>query len=288
MFSKPAYLTRFFSLAFILCLPPFPSLAAAPPLELWIHPYLHAPELMRRFTPLAQYLERKTGRKIEVKISPTYENHKERIGQGRADLAFIGPFGYAQITEKHGAQAVNILASLEGNGKAKFHGVIVTRSGTAIKNLQDLAGRSFAFGDKNSTMGFLVPRSILGEAGIDLARLGRHSFLSSHNDVALAVLGGYYEAGALQEEVFKEYADRGLRVLAKSPAIPEHLFLASKKMPAPLAASLRQALFELKDPGILGKIQKTATGIVPASDKDYEVVRGLCQKHCKSGPDSRK
>jgi phosphonate transport system substrate-binding protein len=260
-------------LFFLGLLPSSPGRAAEPPLELWIHPYLHAPELVRRFTPLARYLESKTGRKIEIRISSSYENHEERLGEDRADLGFVGPFSYVQMTERHGGKT--ILASLEGKGKAVFHGVIAVRSDAPIRTIRDLAGKSFAFGDKESTMGTLVPRFMLQEAGLEIKQLSRYSFLRSHNDVALAVLGGFYDAGGLKEEVFHEYAPRGLRILAKSPPIPEHLFLAGKKLPAPLVEKLRNALLQLKDPAILTPIQDTATGMASTTDRDYDKVRNI-------------
>jgi len=270
-----AQAARFFLLLFFLCTLPFSQLQAAePPLELWIHPYLPAPELVRRFTPLAHYLEKKTGRKIEVRISMSYEEHERRVGEDRADLAFIGPFGYIQMTKRHGSKP--ILAVVEGNGKTVFHGVIAVRQDAPFKTIKDLVGKSFAFGDKESTMGTLLPRIMLQQAGVGMDRLSRYSFLHSHNDVALAVLGGVYDAGGLKEEVFHEYAARGLRILAKSPPIPEHLFLAGKKLPAPLVENLRSALLQLKNPAVLTSIQKTATGMAPATDQDYDLLRQLC------------
>ncbi|MHB1379639.1 MAG: phosphate/phosphite/phosphonate ABC transporter substrate-binding protein [Desulfurivibrionaceae bacterium] len=267
---------RLFLLLFFLCiLPSSPSRAAEPPLELWIHPYLPAPELVRRFTPLARYLEAKTGRKIEIRISSTYENHKRRVGEDRADLAFVGPVAYVQMSEHQRGRT--ILAALEGNGKTLFHGVIAVRRDGPIKTVQDLDGKSFAFGDKDSTMGTLVPRFMLREAGLGVDRLGRYSFLHSHHDVALAVLGGFYDAGGLKEEVFHEYAPRGLRILVRSPPIPEHLFLAGKKLPAPLVATLRNALLQLKDPAVLTPIQKTATGMAMATDRDYDGLRHIAR-----------
>ncbi|HIJ89915.1 MAG: phosphate/phosphite/phosphonate ABC transporter substrate-binding protein [Desulfobulbaceae bacterium] len=244
-------------------------------MQLWIHPYLPAPELVRRFTPLARYLEEKTGRKIEIKISPSYENHEKRLGEDRADIAFVGPFSYVHMSELHGSKT--ILAAVEGNGKAQFHGVIAVRQDGPIKTIQDLAGRSFAFGDKESTMGTLLPRFMLREAGLGVDRLSHYTFLNSHNDVALAILGGIYDAGGLKEEVFHEYASRGLRILAKSPPVPEHLFLAGKKLPAPLVKSLRSALLQLKDPAVLTPIQKTATGMAPATDQVYDGLRHIAR-----------
>ncbi|OGQ99148.1 MAG: hypothetical protein A2505_08865 [Deltaproteobacteria bacterium RIFOXYD12_FULL_55_16] len=277
LFSAQA--ARLFFLLFCLCFLPFSSLAAAePPLELWLHPYLPAPELVRRFTPLARYLETKVGRKIEVKISPTYEEHKQRLGEDRADLAFVGPFSYTQMTKDYGVKP--ILAVLENNGKTVFHGVIAVRRDGPIKTIQDLAGKSFAFGDKESTMGTVAPTIMLQEAGVGVEQLSRYSFLRSHNDVALAVLGGFYEAGGMKEEVFHEYANRGLRILAKSQPIPEHLFLAGKKLPPPVVKALRQALLQLKDPAVLTLIQKSATGMVPATDRDYDGTRRICNAFC--------
>lgn len=260
-------------------LPLSSSQAAEPPLTLWIHPYLPAPELVRRFTPLARYLEVKTGREIEIKISSTYEEHKQRLGEDRADLAFVGPFSYTQMTQRYGVKP--ILAVLESNGKTVFHGVIAVRRDGPIKTIQNLAGKSFAFGDRESTMGTMMPMVMLEEAGVGVDRLGRHSFLRSHSDVALAVLGGFYDAGGLKEEVFHEYADRGLRILVKSPPIPKHLFLAGKKLPVPLVKVLRKALWQLKDPAVLTPIQKSVTGMAPATDQDYDGTRRLCQTFCE-------
>lgn len=269
-----AQAARFFLLFFFLCiLTSSPCRAVEPSLELWIHPYLPAPELVRRFTPLVRYLEAKIGRKIELRISSTYAKHEERLGEDQADIAFVGPFLYVQITERYGSKT--ILAMLEGNGKAFFHGVIAVRRDGPIKTIQDLAGKSFAFGDKESTMGTLVPWFMFREAGLGLDRLSRYGFLNSHNDVALAVLGGFYDAGGVKEEVFHEYASRGLRILVKSPPIPEHLFLAGKKLPAPLVESLRSALLQLKNPAVLTPIQKTVTGMAPATDKDYDGLRHI-------------
>lgn len=284
MIFSPALIARLISLLSLFCLLLSTPIQAAtqPPLELWIHPYLPAPELVRRFTPLAHYLETKGGRKIEIRISTTYKEHEKRLSEDRADLAFVGPFGYVQVTKRH--ETKNILAMMEGNGKTVFHGIIAVRQDGPIKTLQDLVGKSFAFADNESTMGTLVPQNMLREAGVEIDRLSRYSFLASHNDVALAILGGFYDAGGLKEEVFLEYAHRGLRVLAKSPPIPEHLFLAGKHLPVPLVKVLRKALIQLKDPAILTPIQKTATGMAPATDRDYDIVRRLCQVTANSAP----
>lgn len=81
-------------------------------------------------------------------------------------------------------------------------------------------------------MGHIVPLAMLARAGVPLSQLERHDYLNSHNDVALAVLGGYFDAVGMKDEIFAEYENRGLRALATSEPMPDHLFLARSNLPA--------------------------------------------------------
>ena len=248
-------------------------------LTLWVHPYLPATELINKFSPLAAYLSKKCGQPIEVKISQSYKSHMERVGEGRVDLAYMGPSPYVKMTHTYGKKTV--LACLEVNGKPFFHGMIITLKNSAIKTLQDLQGKKFAFGDPNSTMSHLVPRYMLWQAGIDVEDLENHQFLGSHNNVALGVLGGYYDAGGVKEGVFYKYQGRGLKMLAKSPPIAEHLFVASDKLPESTINTLRQSLVDLKDKTILSSIKKSVTGMAEVKDADYDTLRTILQQFDK-------
>ncbi len=77
------------------------------------------------------------------------------------------------------------------------------------------------------------------EIGGDLENLKKYEFLGSHNNVALGVLGGYYDAGGVKEGVFYKYKGRGLKMLAKSPGIAEHVFVASANLPEATINTLR-------------------------------------------------
>jgi phosphonate transport system substrate-binding protein len=98
---------------------------AAEPLKLGVHPYLPATELVERFTPLAEYLEEKTGRPVEVVISKDYAYHIGLIGKDELDIAYMGPASYVKLVEKYGQKPM--LARLEVGGLPMFQGVIVSR-----------------------------------------------------------------------------------------------------------------------------------------------------------------
>ena len=243
---------------------------AAEPLSLWVHPYLPATELIKRFSPLADYLSKKCGQAIVVKVSESYKAHIERVGEESMDLAYLGPASFVKIIDTYGEKT--LLARLEVNGSPIYHGMIVTRDDSSINTLDDLKGRIFAFGDPNSTMSHLVPLHMLLNAGITVESFKKTAFLGSHNDVALGVLGGYYDAGGLKENVYNNYRERGLKLLATSPPVSEHLFVAGKHLPQSTIDILRQSMFELKEAQALTSIKNSVTGLVPVKNEDYDYL----------------
>ena len=269
---------RVLAVFFALGLFPFAQkVAAGNSLALWIHPYLPATELVKRFTPLTTYLGNELGMPVEIRIKKSYQAHIDFVGRDQADLAYLGPVSYLRISDSFGLKP--LIARLEVRGTPFFHGMVIVRQDSSIKKLGDLVGKSFAFGDPNSTMSHVVPRAHLKKAGISLDLLSRHEFLGSHHDVALGVLGGYFDAGGVKEEVFYEYEKRGLRVLAKSPPISEHVFMARSDLPPELVERLQKAFMAVnqhpqKDK-ILKSIKKSVTGFAPVADRDYGELREL-------------
>jgi phosphonate transport system substrate-binding protein len=254
-------------------------------LILEVHPYLPATELIERFTPLALYLGEQTGRKVIVEISKDYLSHIDRIGKDQVDLAYMGPASYVKLVDNYHQKP--LLARLEIDGQPFFQGIIITAANSPIHNLSDLAGKRFAFGDPESTMSHLVPRFMLINAGVDIKKLTRRGFLSNHENVALGVLVGDFDAGAVKEEVFRHFQNRGLKSLQKTPPISEHLFVTKSTLPGTMIEKLRQALCNLKnEPNgrlIMESIKEDMTGMIPAQDHDYDNLREILRALDKEG-----
>ncbi len=255
----------------------FPATSEDKPLILGIHPYLAASLIHKRFTPLAEYLSKKVGQPVIIKVAQDYHDHIERVGKNEVHIALTGPVLYLKMVEKYGHKS--ILARFEANKKTFFRGVIITRKNSPIKSLSDIKGKRFAFGDPNSTMSHVIPRFMLLEAGIPLKKLGSHSFLKNHCNVALGVLIGDYDAGAVKEEVFNRYEDRGLKAIARTPFIPEYIFVADDNLSARTVQTLREALYNLKNETngkeILSAIKQNLTGLVPCKDANYKNLRKI-------------
>lgn len=255
-------------------------------LELWVHPYLPAIQIIKKFSPLTEYLGKNIGQPILVRVSKSYQSHIENVGAGRTDFAYLGPVSYVKITSNYTKYAKqNILACLEINDSPYFHGMIIARQDSQIKTLEDLVGKKFAFGDPNSTMSHFVPRYMLWQKGVTVDKLQQHEFLGSHHNVALGVIGGYFDAGGVKEGVYYEYKDRGLRLLAESPPIAEHLFVANNNLPVETINKVRQLLVGLKDQTILKAIKPSVTGMALVNDEDYDQLRNILKQFDKLSPD---
>jgi len=242
-----------------------------------VHPYLHATTLVERFTPLTEYLGKQMGYKIHIRVATTYQDHIDAIGQGNVDFAFMGPASFVKLT-----QAINnysLLGRLSFSGKSTFRGVIFSRKDSPYSLLKQLNGKNFAFGDPNSTLSTRVPQRILANAGITLKDLNNFSHLKNHHNVALAVLMGKYDAGAIKEEVYREYESRGLKALKWTLDIPSHPFVASPKMNALQIKELQDLLHNLhlqpNADNILHKVKKGTIAIIPAHINEYDGLRKL-------------
>ncbi len=266
-----------FVLMFFLVSSPLKSISAEPGLILAVHPYLSHEALLKKFTPFANYLENETGMKVEVRIGTDYDEHIQYIGTNKVDIAYMGPASYVIMTQKFGPRP--LLTSLEVNGKAYFEGNIIVRKDSEISSLKNLKGKSIAFGDPSSTMSYIVPHFMLHQAGVFADNAAPHEFLHSHDNVALGVLSGDFDAGAVKPGIFKKYASDGLRTIAVTPRISEHLFVTKSDLSEKLIKQLRDAMLNMKNSpegmAALRSIKKSVTALVKVEDDDYANLRKI-------------
>ena len=263
-----------------LCLPLIGAAAAAvaaEPLILAVHPYLPPGEITQRFTPLAEVLSRTVGRPVFVRVGRSYAEHIDAIGTDSVDIAYVGPAAYVTLVNGYGGKP--LLARQVVDGDPMLHGEIIVRQDSPIRSLAELRGKRFAFGDPDSTMSHVVAAAMLRDAGVPESALAQADFLNAHRNVALAVLAGDFDAGAVKEEVYVEFQRQGLRSIAQQPPVADHLFVTAAKLPAELVAALRQALLTLPDTpagrAALTAIAPGMTGMVAVRDSDYDSLRTL-------------
>ena len=265
----------------LLCLISVTAVAESKDLTLTIHPYKSSSTLNKSFSPLASYLSKACKCNVSLDISKDYQSHISKAGQDQLDIAYMGPASYVKLVNQYGNK--RILSRLQIKGSATFSGYIIASSKSQIKNIEDLKGKRFAFGSRASTMSHLVPRFMLLQSGLDMKKdFSKYEFLGSHDNVALSVLTGNYDAGAVKEGVFHKYQKRGLLAVAKTPELSEHLFVVSNKLPSEQYEIIRAAMLNMhatsRGMHAMHTIKKTMTRMVPAADSDYDNLREILEK----------
>lgn len=241
-----------------------PASAAEPPLRFGVG--LFQPDKDRNdatYRPLAAYLEKALGRKIELRTVDTWEGLAKSLANGETDLALMGPWGYVLANNEAGAQAV---ATILYDGKPEYYAIMVTHPDSGIKSPADLKGRTFAFGDKGSTSGYLIPLHYFMTQGIDPERHFAKVLHTKHQAIETQVAQGVLDAGADYNRNRNAMIEQGLirpersLVIWQSAPLPNDAFAVSASLhgDAGFVARLRKAL-----EGV-GEALKSQPGLLPA------------------------
>ena len=238
--------------------------AAEPPLKLGVG--LFQPDREKNdatYRPLAKYLEGKIGRTVELKTVDTWEGLAKSLAAGETDIALMGPWGYVLANNEAGAQAISTILY---DDKPEYFAIFITHPGSGIKTVADLKGKTFAFGDKGSTSGYLIPLHYFMTQGIDPETYFSKVLYTKHQAIEIQVTQGALDAGADYNRNRNAMIEQGLikadqsRIFWQSAPLPNDAVAVSKVIFSnkPLVAKLQTALLEV------GEALKTQPNLLPA------------------------
>jgi len=236
----------------------------------------------KRYELITGYLEEELGINIELKAFAHYGELVAGFATEGLDGAFFGCFTGALAMKKLG---VSLLARPEGkDGASTSQGVLFARREARLRTAADLRGKRFAFVDRATTAGWLLPLHFFQELGIaDYGQwFSETYFAGTHEDAIHDVLNGAADLGVAKGSIFEELAGREARVaeeleiLATSIAVPENALAVRTGLAAEFVAELKQALLGM-DRGAKGReiLERFgAVRFVEARPEDYEAVIG--------------
>lgn len=245
---------------------------ALPAITILILPTQSPGEMYEKFLPLKYYLERSIKRLINVRVAKDYENSISEIAEGKVHLAFLDPLTYCEIRAKYKGKVIPLVKPI-GNDGPTSKSVIVVKADSGIKKVADLKGKRLALGNIRSSFSYLMPLSILRDVNLKIDDFSSVNFLEQEDRVALSVLVGYHDVGALSENIAKKYEKDGLKIIKDSEAIPSFVFCSSSSLSDELKNKIADALTSLKDRHILSLIDPNMDKMVKAEDRDFDVIR---------------
>ncbi len=140
-------------------------------------------------------LEERLGVPVELFPAPDYAGVMQGLLAGQLDYGALGASAYAGIYLQDNDAVEPIFVSAEADGSTGYYAVMYARADSDITSLEDMAGRSLAYADANSTSGYLVPRFELSRQGIADDYFSQTGFGGGHEQAVIAVLEGQYDAG---------------------------------------------------------------------------------------------
>jgi len=208
-----------------------------------------ATEQVRKFTPLAAYLEKALGLKVEFTPVNDYPAAVEALVNKKVDLVWFGGFTHVQANIRSGGKIVPLAQREEDT---KFQSVFIAKTDSGIKTLADMKGKQVSFGSQSSTSGHLMPRSYLLTANINPEKdFRRIAYSGAHDATIASVVSGKVDAAALDITVWRKFVGenkvdtKAVDVFYTTPGYFNYNWSVHADMPAALQAKVKAALLAL-------------------------------------------
>jgi len=197
------------------------------------------------YQPVFNGITKNYGIHFDVKAGNSYSAVVEGICNNQADIAWLGASTFGEANDKCG---VDLLAVDVKKGDSSYYSGIFTRKDKGIKSLNDLKGKSMAFGSTSSTSSFNFPVAMLIADGVDPVKdLNKVIIAGSHSASLAALAEGKVDAAAASYNSFGKAVKKGaidpskFMPLAKSQPIPNPPMAMNKGLTNDLKKKLRKA-----------------------------------------------
>jgi phosphonate transport system substrate-binding protein len=210
---------------------------------------------VRRYRPLGDYIEAKTGLKIKFTILSRYGNIIKSFHSKKLDGAFWGSFTGAMAIRRLGIQP--IARPVNPDGSSTYHGYILVRKNSNIRSVADMKNRTIAFVEKATTAGYIFPLAFLRRNGVKIidGYFKEYYFTGSHDAAINALLSGDADIACAKNTVYEIMAEKDPRlqkdllILARSPDVPSNGLGLRRDMQFSIKSDIKKTILEMhKDP----------------------------------------
>lgn len=252
------------------------TLAANQPIRLLVPPLDSPTQVYTRFKPLADYLSRKSGQRVQLVLSRNLDDFNSKVREPIPQLTYFCPLNYITVSQQR--PYTPLAGLMAANGKNRS--VVLVRKDSPIHRVADLKGRSLALGNTACAASFLIPVAMLQHEGINLGDFLEVRKAGSDQAALMAVAAKMYDVTATSEDTALPFIRKGiLRILLYSRNSPPDLIAANALVPPSLQQQFKRAL--LADPPSKGSPAVGPDdgigeyGFVPVADSQYNVIREM-------------
>ena len=239
-----------------------------------------------------KHAEKVTGVKWELYQATDYSGVMNALIAGQINLAWLSGFSYCQTYSDSKGGVEPLVAAAAIDGTMGYNAIIVVKTDSPYKTIDDLKGKVVARTDPLSGSGYLIPTAAFRAMGKPVDEYYKSPLSGGHVQSVLGVLKGTYDAaftwtskndgfGNLRQMMNKGLLKReDIRVIWTSDPLPSPPVVIRKDVPADMRADILKLFTGLQGADAEAVAQGKTTGIMPVSHKDYSLM-------CQAAADER-
>jgi phosphonate transport system substrate-binding protein len=244
-----------------------------------------APEVGRRWTPILEQLSKDLGLPVKQVAATDYRGSIEALKFNKAQIGQLGPKGYVEASNNNYANVEPVVQLQHTNGSLGYRSCLIVHVDSDLFSPEDIAGKTFAFNDPNSTSGYLVPMTFfLMEMAIEPKEyFSQLTFSGSHEASILAVANKKVDVASTNLPDIQQMAREGkiprgaVRIIWVSKLIPNDPIVIRADLPDSLKQAIQQSLMTMKarNPDAFVAGGTWIGGFVKVDDATYQIIRDL-------------
>lgn len=228
-------------------------------------------------------IEGALGVPVKVFTPADYDGVIQGLLGGTLDMAWLGASAYAKtyLTDPEAVEAV--LTKQNMDGSTGYYSIGFARKDSGITKIEDAKGKVFAFGEPNSTSGYLVPGAeLIATYGPLESYFSEVKFSGGHEQTIVGVANGDFAAGVSWADglgawedgynsgAFRKAADAGLVDMNdlveiwRSKMIPEGPMVVRKALPQDVKDKVTALTADLHETD-----KECAYGVAAGEAKDF-------------------
>lgn len=247
-------------------------------LRVAVAPYLPAQaDTERAYRPLNQFLADAVGMKLDMKVASDWAGVSTAISSGQADIALMGPWGYALCHVNSGAQ---MFATETDGGEPTYKAIIIGRKDLDFSDFpKNSRGRSIAFGDSGGFSAWMYPHYWFRKQGVDPRTYFTYTEGVAPAAILTSVAEGQVDLGCIWDTLRWQMINAGTinedshQVVYTSEPLPNGGYVHRAGLDEVTVKKLQDALasIDAKKARELG-IPEPSTGFIRDSHASYGIV----------------
>ncbi len=245
--------------------------------------FASAPETIHYYENMLDYLQTHLGMPVELILRKTYAEVNDLLRAGTVHFAYISTYSYLLLEQEVGLELLVAPAVAEG---ASFNSYIIVHKNSGIVTFEGLRGKSFAFTDPASTMGFLYPLYLLKATGESAdSFFSNHIFAFSSDHSIRSVADKLVDGAAVNNLVYNYLYQRmpdlfkDIVIIHKSPGFSPNPIVVSPALEPALRERLQTAFLTMHENeagrNILAELKFRR--FIPQLQTSYEEIRAMAE-----------